>query len=216
VLDVGCSTGAFLYQLKTRYPADYRVVGTDVTSAALDHAEQKGIDVIRGSFLDHDFGVTRFDAVTFWAVMEHLVDPKRFLAKATMLLKPGGHCFVLVPNLRSLAVRLLGAKYRYIIPDHVNYFTAATLRRFAATESSLEIVEQGSSHFNPLVIVKDFRSEEQRVPDEERARLLKRTTAYKQNSWLTPIKLLYAGIERILARMILADNLYIVLRKVIP
>ena len=27
VLDVGCSTGAFLYQLKTRFPADYEVAG---------------------------------------------------------------------------------------------------------------------------------------------------------------------------------------------
>lgn len=216
VLDVGCSTGAFLYQLKTRYASDYRVVGTDVTSAVLDHAEQKGIDVIRDSFLDHDFGMTRLDAVTFWAVMEHLVHPKLFLAKAASILKPGGHCFILVPNLRSLAVLLLGLKYRYIMPDHVNYFMAATLRRFAAVESSLMVVAMGSSHFNPLVISKDFRGGQERVPDEERARLLKRTTAYKQNAWLKPAKLLYAGAESILAMMNLADNLFVVLRKVSP
>jgi 2-polyprenyl-3-methyl-5-hydroxy-6-metoxy-1,4-benzoquinol methylase len=214
VLDVGCSTGAFLYQLKTRYPKDYRLVGTDVTSAALDHAEQKGIEVIRDSFLDHDFGTTRFNAVTFWAVMEHLVHPKQFLAKAACILKPGGFCFVLVPNMRSLAVRLLGAKYRYILPDHVNYFTAATLKQFAKAEPSLGIVTLGSSHFNPVVIAKDFRGGEQRVSDEERARLLKRTTAYKQNPWLKPVKLLYAGTEKILATMNLADNLCIVLRKI--
>ncbi len=216
VLDVGCSTGAFLYQLKTRYPADYRGVGTDVTSAALDHAEQKGIDVIRDLFLPRDFGTTRFDAVTFWAVMEHLVHPKLFLAKAASILKPGGHCFILVPNLRSLAVRLAGVKYRYIMPDHVNYFTAATLRRFTAAEASLTVVAKGSSHFNPLVLAQDFRGGEQRVPDEARARLLKQTTAYKQNPWLKPVKLLYAGAERILATMNLADNLYVVLKKVSP
>lgn len=216
VLDVGCSTGAFLYQLKTRYPADYHLMGTDVTSAALDHAEQKGIDVIRDSFLYHDFGTTRFDAVTFWAVMEHLVQPKLFLAKAASILKPGGHCLILVPNLRSLAVRLLGAKYRYVMPDHVNYFTAATLRGLAAAEASLTVVAKGSSHFNPLVIAQDFCGADQRVPDEARARLLKRTTAYKQNPWLKPVKLLYAGAESILAMMNLADNLYVVLRKVSP
>ncbi len=214
VLDVGCSTGAFLYQLKTRHPKEYHVVGTDVTSAAMDHAEQRGIHVIRHSLLHHDFGMTRFDAVTFWAVMEHLIHPKQFLIKAASVLKPGGYCFVLVPNMRSLAVLLLGGKYRYIMPDHVNYFTRSTLRRFAAGESSFAVVEQGSSHFNPLVILQDYRNGRQRVPDEERAELLKRTTAYKQNPWLLPVKWLYAGTEKLLTTMNLADNLYIVLRKV--
>ena len=82
VLDVGCSTGAFLFQLKARYPGDYTVTGTDVAGAALDHAASRGIDVIRGSFPEHDFGDRKFDAVTFWAVLEHLVEPGRFLRQA--------------------------------------------------------------------------------------------------------------------------------------
>src|SRR5262249_16829349 len=44
VLDVGCSTGGFLFQLNTRYPGDYTVTGTDVAEAALDHAEGRGIE----------------------------------------------------------------------------------------------------------------------------------------------------------------------------
>ncbi|MHB8523642.1 MAG: class I SAM-dependent methyltransferase [Limisphaerales bacterium] len=213
VLDVGCSTGAFLYQLKARYPADYEVVGTDVAGAALEHAAGRGVPVVRGSFLEHDFGASRFDAVTFWAVIEHLVEPKRFLEKAAGVLKPGGLCFLLVPNLGSLAVRLLGAKYRYIMPDHVNYFSSAALKQFAAVEEMFEIVEAGSSHFNPLVILRDFRGGAERVPDGARARLLKRTTAYKQNPWLRPAKWLYGGLETVLATLGLADNLFIVVRK---
>src|SRR5439155_14178841 len=133
-LDVGCSTGAFLFQLKNRYPGDYAVTGTDVSGAALDYAERRGIEVVRQSFLDFGFEVGGFEAVTFWAVMEHVVQPKKFLAKAATTLKPSGHCFILVPNLRSLAVRLAGKKYRYLMPDHVNYFTADTLRQFCSTE----------------------------------------------------------------------------------
>src|SRR6185369_5142888 len=76
-------------------------------------------------------GVEKFDAVTFWAVIEHLAEPKRFLQKAHALLRPEGLCFVLVPNLSSLAVRLLGAKYRHVYPQHLNYFTERTLRQFA-------------------------------------------------------------------------------------
>lgn len=213
VLDVGCSTGAFLFQLKSRFPGDYTVTGTDVAGAALDHAESRGIEIVRESFLDCDFGGRRFDAVTFWAVIEHLAEPGKFLGKAAAQLKAGGHCFVLVPNMKSLAARLLGVKYRYIMPDHLNYFTAGTLRRFAASAPALEVVRLGQSHFNPVVILKDFRRRADRVADGERARLLKRTTAMKQSPWLGPVRWLYSAVERVLITMGLADNLVLVMRK---
>jgi len=213
VLDVGCSTGAFLFQLKTRFPGDYAVTGTDVAGAALDYAEGRGLEVIRQSFFDSDFGGRQFDAATFWAVIEHLIEPRRFLGKAAALLKPGGHCFILVPNMNSLAVRLLGVKYRYIMPDHVNYFTAETLQQLAARDSQFEAVRLSHSHFNPVVILKDFRSRTERVADEERARLLKRTTAFKQSPLFRPVKWLYSGVERMLIALGLADNLVLVMRK---
>ena len=213
VLDVGCSTGGFLHQLNTQFAGCYRVIGTDVTGAALDYAESRGIEVLRSPFVEADFGGRQFDAITFWAVMEHLVEPRRFLEKAGSLLKPGGLCFVLVPNLKSLAIRILGAKYRYIMPDHVNYFIAGTLRRFGASAKDFDVVRLGSSHFNPVVIAKDLRGGDERVADEERAKLLKRTTAYKENPCLEPLKWIYRMTERVLATAMLADNLFVVLRK---
>jgi len=213
VLDVGCSTGAFLSQLNSRFPGDYTGTGTDVAGAALDFAERQGIEVIREPFLDCDFGGRRFDAVTFWAVLEHLVQPGKFLGKTVGLLRPGGYCFILVPNLESLAVRLLGADYRYIMPDHVNYFTARTLEQFATRNPALEIVRSSQSHFNPVVILQDFRRRTERVSDAERARLLKRTTAWKQNPFLRPARWMYACAERLLIMMRLADNLVLVMRK---
>jgi 2-polyprenyl-3-methyl-5-hydroxy-6-metoxy-1,4-benzoquinol methylase len=210
VLDVGCSTGAFLFQLKSR--GNYRVMGTDISKPALDHARSRELEIIDTSFLDHDFGETRFDAITFWAVTEHLLEPKKFLNKAAALLKAGGHCFILVPNMESLAVRLLGKKYRYIFPQHVNYFTAKTLEEFSLTEN-FEITASGSMHFNPIVIWQDFRNKGGFVPDEQRAALLKRTTAYKQNPVLKPLKIIYRHAEKILGDLNLADNLFIVLRK---
>ena len=210
VLDVGCSTGAFLFQLKRR--GAYRVVGTDISKPALDYARSRDLEIIGHSFLEHDFGETRFEAVTFWAVIEHLLEPKKFLRKAAALLKSGGHCFILVPNMKSLAVRLLGKKYRYIFSQHVNYFTAKTLEEFSLTEHFARVAS-GSMHFNPIVIWQDFRGRGGFVPDEQRAALLKRTTAYKQNPVLKPAKLIYRFAEKLLGGLNLADNLFIVLRK---
>lgn len=211
VLDVGCSTGGFLFQLKQL--GDYDVAGTDVAQGALDYAETNGIKVQRGSFLEHDFGSTKFDAITFWAVLEHVICPRAFLQMAAKLLKDGGHCFVLVPNLNSLAVRLLRAKYRYIMPDHVNYFSAKTLRSLVEGIAELEVVEIRSTHFNPIVILKDFRGGTERVPDAQRSRLLQRTTALKQNPLLKPLKAIYSVVEAFLGSLKLADNLVLVARK---
>jgi 2-polyprenyl-3-methyl-5-hydroxy-6-metoxy-1,4-benzoquinol methylase len=213
VLDVGCSTGAFLYQLKTRFSESYSVTGMDVSGGALEHARGRGIETLPGHFLQQDFAGRRFDAITFWAVLEHLADPRRFLARAASLLAPGGCCFILVPNMNSLAVRLLGWKYRYIMPDHINYFTAASLTRLAAGEPFLKRIALRTCHFNPLVILQDWRRPHERVADEERVQLLKRTTAYKQNPWLRPLKVGYRCAERCLVAFGLADNLVMVLRK---
>jgi 2-polyprenyl-3-methyl-5-hydroxy-6-metoxy-1,4-benzoquinol methylase len=211
VLDVGCSSGAFLYQLKRRFPGDYDVLGTDVSSAPLNHAASKGVPVMPGSFTDLDLGNRSFDAVTFWAVLEHLPEPGRFLERAAAVLRAGGLCFVLVPNLGSLATRLLGARYRYIYAQHLNYFTAATLRRLA--ETRFVTVRMRSSHFNPVVLWQDWRSGGAEVSNQKRADLLRRTTGYKQNRLLGPARFAYRCVEGALSRLGLADNLVAVLRK---
>jgi 2-polyprenyl-3-methyl-5-hydroxy-6-metoxy-1,4-benzoquinol methylase len=210
VLDVGCSSGAFLHQLKKRYPDDYQICGTDVSGPPLDYAAKMGVPIIKRNFLTHSFEES-FDAVTFWAVMEHLFEPELFLKKAAEVLKPGGLCFILVPNTDSLAIRLLGAKYRYIFAEHLNYFTPETLKKFIGQEFT--ILDLKSTHFNPLVIWKDFRAGERAVPRTERSLLLKRTTAYKQSRWLLPLRFFYQATEGILGKFLMADNLTIVGRK---
>jgi ubiquinone/menaquinone biosynthesis C-methylase UbiE len=212
VLDVGCSSGAFLFQVRKHWPADYQILGTDVSGPPLDYAESRGVPVVRGEFLKQDFGAQTFDAITFWAVVEHLCEPKPFLEKAAGILNSGGYCFILVPNLESLAVRLLGRKYRYILPQHVNYFSIATLRHLVESQPGFRIVATASTHFNPLVIVQDWRQAGRLVRDEDRAKLLQRTTRYKRKLALRPLRWALGGLERLLGRLNLADNLVIVLQ----
>ena len=87
----------------------------------------------------------------------------------------------------SLAVWLIGAKYRYIFPEHLNYFTPETMRKFVELEFTP--VGMKSTHFNPLVIWKDFRGGEKDVPRAERVKLLKQTTGYKKSRWMFPSRL---------------------------
>jgi len=211
VLDVGCSSAAFLYQLLKLFPGSYRVLGTDASGAPLDYAESRGVPVLRADFLEHDFKDQRFDAITFWAVLEHLFAPAKFLEKAAAILKPGGLCFVLVPNTGSLAIRLLKTKYRYIYSQHLNYFTKTTLHRLATGHFS--VLDTKFTHFNPAVIWGDWRHRGEEVSNDQRAALLAKTTRLKQNPLLLPAGAIYRLTEAILSVIGFADNLAVVLRR---
>ena len=209
ILDVGCSTGGFLYQLTRRFPGAYDLMGTDVSGPALDYAASKGLKVLPGDFLRID--LTNLDAVTFWAVLEHLENPRAFLEKAARMLKPNGLCFVLVPNFGSLAVRLLGSRYRYIYPQHVNYFTQRTVAHLV--EPRFEIIHTRYTHFNPIVIWQDWRRAGKDVSNQERAELLARTNRMKQIALFAPARALYRLTESAVGSVGLADNIAVVFRK---
>jgi 2-polyprenyl-3-methyl-5-hydroxy-6-metoxy-1,4-benzoquinol methylase len=209
VLDVGCSTGGFLHQTALRYPGRYQLFGTDVAKSALNVAEDHGCATLPIDFLSPEFPEGSFDAITFWAVLEHLNSPFAYLEKARRLLNPSGLCFIVVPNVNSLAIRLIGKRYRYILPEHLNYFSRNTLLRLA--EKFFEPVAISTSHFNPIVILRDFTRNSQPKP-RERAELLNRTNHWKEMKALSPLQLGYRCFEKLLSTLGLCDNLIAVFR----
>ena len=121
LLDLGCANGDFPRYMSSR--------GWDVT----------GLEIAQSSRLIEDFPVYRepfpsahiptrsFDAITAWAVLEHVHDPMAYFKKAPEVLKPGGRFVFLVPNFESLASRYL---FREDIPRHLYFFTPSTIRRY--------------------------------------------------------------------------------------
>lgn len=210
VLDVGCSTGGFLYQAGIRFPASYDLYGADVAKSATAVAASHGVKVISANFLADNFPEREFQAITFWAVLEHLLAPAAYLQQAYRLLAPGGRVFVVVPNVQSLAVRLLGRRYRYVMAEHVNYFSRETLQRLF--ESSFIPLQITTSHFNPLVIGQDFLRKTSPKPTE-RAQLLNRTNAMKERAAFKPLYACYKLTEQLLAPVGLADNILAVFQK---
>lgn len=211
VLDVGCSTGGFLKGLYD--VGGYEVTGCDVSQGALSQAEKIGINVIREPFLELTETDATYDAITFWAVLEHVADPSSFLKKAGSMISSGGICIILVPNLHSLAIRSIGSCYRYIMPEHLNYFSESALGRMVSRVGGWKIGHVTSMHFNPVVLVQDAMKPREEVPDAERAQLLKRTNRWKRSGLMRPLKSVYGGVESILSGMLAADNLVMVLRR---
>lgn len=72
--------------------------------AARDIAEDQGIDVIVGDFLEYDNPDNYvYDIVVLRHVLEHLPDPIRAMRKIDSLLKDNGLALLEFPNARSLS-----------------------------------------------------------------------------------------------------------------
>jgi 2-polyprenyl-6-hydroxyphenyl methylase / 3-demethylubiquinone-9 3-methyltransferase len=116
LLDVGCGAGLFAEPL-ARLGAD--VVGVDPAPAAVQaarhHAEETGAKLAycTGTVEDLAAEPRLFDVVSAMEVIEHAADPKRFVAAAASLVKPGGLLLVSTLNrtLRSFALAIVGAEY---------------------------------------------------------------------------------------------------------
>jgi 2-polyprenyl-6-hydroxyphenyl methylase/3-demethylubiquinone-9 3-methyltransferase len=127
------------------------VVGVDPATAAIEaarrHAEETGARLVyrMGTVEELAGEPRRFDVVSAMEVIEHTADPKRFVATAASLVKPGGLFLASTLNrtLKSFALAIVGAEYvlrwlepgthrweQFVTPPELTGFArAAGLRR---------------------------------------------------------------------------------------
>jgi 2-polyprenyl-3-methyl-5-hydroxy-6-metoxy-1,4-benzoquinol methylase len=118
VLDVGCGAGDFLLIAKNR---GWEVTGVELSPGLFNICERKKYNVINSSFEDVDFPDHSFDLLTFWDVIEHVIDPVYCVMKAKRMLSSGGIAIFCTPNEDSLLAKIGLALYKvsashYIYP----------------------------------------------------------------------------------------------------
>ncbi len=125
-LDVGCSDGVFLNVLRDEGVA---AEGIDVSQGAIDLAREKGLLATCGTLLDAGEGKS-FQMITAFDVLEHVIDPWRFMQEVAQRLSPGGRAVISVPNLKSWSHFLMGRRWYFYIPEeHLHYFSPTSLTR---------------------------------------------------------------------------------------
>ena len=96
VLDAGCGKGADLQCIGRRMGPDARLLGADISEAALEHARAQAAGDTCFSFLSADlsqpwpFESEAFDCVFSNNLLECVPDKQAFLAETARVLHPGG------------------------------------------------------------------------------------------------------------------------------
>ena len=127
LLDVGCSAGLFSELARD---AGWEVLGIEPSRWLADRARERlGEEAVLCARLEEvDLPPGSFDAVCLWDVLEHVSDPEAFLAQAAAALRPGGLLALNVPNLQSWIARALGRRWPLLLPEHLFFFSPASLR----------------------------------------------------------------------------------------
>lgn len=124
VVEIGCGRGEYL-ELVRRTGAEAR--GLEHSASAVLHCREAGLPVSRGFVRGPACRIPGgpFSAFLMLNYLEHLPAPNAALAGIRANLDEGGVGLVEVPNFDMIVRRGLFSEF---IPDHLAYFTAATLR----------------------------------------------------------------------------------------
>jgi SAM-dependent methyltransferase len=139
LLDVGTAIGLFLDLARQR---GWSGIGTEFGARALAYArDELGLEVYDRPLAELGLEPASFDVVTLNSVLEHVNRPLELLAEVGEVLRPGGALYLIVPNVDSLACRVLHERAAtFDGRNHLVYFSPATLRD-ALARSGFEVVE---------------------------------------------------------------------------
>jgi SAM-dependent methyltransferase len=138
LLDLGCSSGAFLEFMRG---ASWKLYGIEMSDDCARTAEAKsGARLFVGNILDAPFPTESFDVITCFDVLEHLYEPRQVMMKVADWLKPGGIFYVLVPNVDSAEARVFGSYWHGLeLPRHLFHFSPQSLKLLAESAGLREV-----------------------------------------------------------------------------
>jgi SAM-dependent methyltransferase len=135
LLDVGCANGDFPRFMAAR---GWEVQGVEVAESSQPITDFR---LFPQEFDSIPLDEPIYDAITAWAVLEHVHDPMAYFRKASRLVRKNGLFIFNVPNYASVASRYLFCED---VPRHLYFFTRETVQEYLhATGFTLEKEDNG-------------------------------------------------------------------------
>ncbi len=144
ILDYGCAKSSTMKQL-SRHDLDTQIYLFDVSDMYVEYwksflpASQWATYQIPADWLK------TFDLVTSFFALEHIADLELCLNQVKSCLKPKGTFYFIVPNTFT-------NPSDFIVADHVNHFTVASLQYLLQKNGFIEISVDDQAHFGAFVV----------------------------------------------------------------
>lgn len=143
ILDVGCSSGDFLLEAICR---GWSGVGVEINSSMRGLVQTKCHEA--AVYEKTDEVHERFNAVTLWEYLEHLLDPIKELQLIYQLLLPGGVLCISFPNMEcrsSLRSKIDWLQFKP--PEHLHYWDARSISSLLAKHQFRVLGYRYHGHF---------------------------------------------------------------------
>lgn len=135
LLDIGAASGIFLDLARKD---GFTVDGIEPSSYLVEEAKNRyRLDVFNGTL--EEFHAQKqsgkqddkkYSVVTLLDIIEHLVEPDRFMDDVDKLLEDNGLLVLVTPDIGSLAARVMGKRWWHYRIAHINFFNRKALRYF--------------------------------------------------------------------------------------
>lgn len=129
LLDVGCGNGRYLSTMRA---LGWKVQGVELSENGVKVCQASGLPVHHGDLASAAFPDASFELITVRHVIEHVPDPRAFMAELARILMPGGRLIIETPNSNALGRKWLGANwFANEVPRHLILFNEKNINKLA-------------------------------------------------------------------------------------
>jgi len=126
ILDIGCATGQFLHEFKTR---GWESIGVEPDEDSRTFAEEKYQLKVIAEEQMNNLEDQSFDVITMWHVLEHVSDLEQRMNDLKRLIKANGVLFIALPNLESWDARFYREYWAGLdVPRHLYHFNKKNVK----------------------------------------------------------------------------------------
>ncbi len=142
ILEIGCNNGAFLSKLRQccekNFPQfEFRLSGVDIDKVGVENSVDDKLNLFHGLAENISSELqNEYDLIVHFELIEHLINPKKFVESIYDMLIDGGKMIFTTPNINGLDNQAIDCNStRYLAhaifpPMHINAFSTVNISHF--------------------------------------------------------------------------------------